>query len=187
MKKYLILLLSVFCLALSSCANGKENTVQNSVPEITQNGQSATDIQETEISGFEITETENTSNIIQSKEMEENIMQIKISTAEYELIYELNGSQAAKSLYSQLPLTTEVEPFSNNEMTFYPPDKLDTADTPLSGGETGSLSYYVPWGDVVMFYAPCTPNNSLYELGKIVSGKENIEKLTGEITISTYE
>ena len=90
-------------------------------------------------------------------------------------------------IYSQLPLTTKVEPFSNNEMTFYPPDKLNTANTPLSGGEAGSLSYYAPWGDVVMFYAPCTPNNSLYELGDVVSGKENIEKLAGEITVSVYE
>ncbi len=72
-------------------------------------------------------------------------------------------------------------------MTFYPPDKLNTANTPLSGGEAGSLSYYAPWGDVVMFYAPCTPNNSLYELGDVVSGKENIEKLAGEITVSVYE
>ena len=97
------------------------------------------------------------------------------------------NSQAAKELYAQLPLTMEVEPFSNNEMTFYPPQKLDTSGAPLSGGEAGSLSYYEPWGDVVMFYAPCDPNSSLYELGTILSGKEDIDKLNGSITISIYE
>lgn len=56
----------------------------------------------------------------------------------------------------------EVEPFSTNEITFYPPQKLDTMDTPLSSGEAGTLSYYAPWDDVVMFYDYCSPNGSLY-------------------------
>lgn len=121
------------------------------------------------------------------KSEEETKMQISIKDARYELLYKLNDSTAAKELMAQLPLTVEVEPFSNNEMTFYPPKRLSTANTPLSGGEIGSLSYYAPWGDVVMFYAPCSPNGSLYEIGKIVSGTENISKLTGTITISATE
>lgn len=158
MRNYVVFLSMIFCLVLSSCTKEAEAPA-------TENADTATQIEETE----------------------ESIMQIKISSDEYEIIYQLNDSKAAQELYSQLPLTTNVEPFSNNEMTFYPPDKLDTADTPLSGGKAGSLSYYAPWGDVVMFYAPCTPNNSLYELGDVVSGKENIEKLAGEITVSVYE
>ena len=114
-------------------------------------------------------------------------MRISVKSAGHEIIYELNNSQAARELYAQLPLTTDVEPFSNNEMTFYPPQKLNTADTPLSDGEPGSLSYYAPWGDVVMFYAPCSPNGSLYELGTAVSGKENIVNLSGSITVSAVQ
>ena len=117
---------------------------------------------------------------------EEEAMMISVKSDAYEIIYELNGSRAAEELYAQLPLTTEVEPFSNNEMTFYP-EKLSTEDTPLSGGEPGSLSYYEPWGDVVMFYAPCAPNSSLYELGTVISGEEFIENLSGTITVSPYE
>lgn len=121
----------------------------------------------------------------EEKEEEEN-MKILVKSDEYEIIYELNDSRAAEELYAQLPLTTEVEPFSSNEMTFYP-EKLSTEDTPLSGGEPGSLSYYEPWGDVVMFYAPCAPNNSLYELGTVISGEEFIERLSGTITVFPYE
>lgn len=113
-------------------------------------------------------------------------MRISVKSEEYEIIYELNDSKAAKELYAQLPLTTEVEPFSNNEMTFYP-EKLDVADAPFSDGEPGSLSYYAPWGDVVMFYAPCAPNSSLYELGKAIVGAEYIENLSGTITVSAAE
>ena len=119
---------------------------------------------------------------------EENTqMKIVITDGNYELLYELNGSTAARELFAQLPLAVEVEPFSDNEMTFYPPEKLNTADAPLSGGEIGSLSYYAPWGDVVMFYAPGTLSGSLYEIGKIVSGTENISKLTGTLTVSAAE
>ncbi|MDO4567147.1 MAG: cyclophilin-like fold protein [Oscillospiraceae bacterium] len=122
----------------------------------------------------------------ETKSKDEEVMKVSIKSAEYEIIYELNDSQAAKELYAQLPLELEVEPFSNNEMTFYPPKKLSTGDTPLSGGEIGSLSYYAPWGDVVMFYAPCSPNGSLYELGTAVSGTGDIAKLSGTITIAAY-
>lgn len=121
-----------------------------------------------------------------STEQEETSMRISVKSEQYEIIYELNDSTAASELYAQLPLITEVEPFSNNEMTFYP-EKLAVTGTPLSDGETGSLSYYEPWGDVVMFYAPCMPNSSLYELGTVVSGAEHIENLSGTITVSAVE
>ena len=130
--------------------------------------------------------TESPAEDTDSTEQEEITMRISVQSEQYEIIYELNDSTAASELYAQLPLTTEVEPFSNNEMTFYP-EKLDVTDTPLSDGEPGSLSYYQPWGDVVMFYAPCTPNSNLYELGKAVSGEEYIENLSGTITVSAVQ
>lgn len=69
----------------------------------------------------------------------------------------------------------------------YGRNQLDVTGAPLSEGETGSLSYYEPWGDVVMFYAPCTPNSSLYELGSAISGTEHIENLSGTITVSAVK
>lgn len=130
------------------------------------------------------TEKRDTTQDVQNEE--DDIMRVSVKSEEYEIVYELNDSSASKSFYEQLPLTTEVEPFSTNEMTFYPPQKLDTSDTPLGSGEAGTLSYYSPWGDVVMFYDFCSPNGSLYGLGEVVTGKENIEKLSGTITISEY-
>jgi len=114
-------------------------------------------------------------------------MRISVKNDQYEIIYTLNDSTAARELTAQLPLTLEAEPFSNNEITFYPPQKLNTEGTPLSSGAAGSLSYYAPWGDVVMFYAPCDSNGSLYEIGSIVSGIENVSSLTGTVTISIVE
>lgn len=120
-------------------------------------------------------------------EAEENeVMKIKVTSKEYEIIYELNQSQAAKDLYGQLPLTLEVEDFSTNEKTFYPPEELDIRDAPPANAEKGSLCYYSPWADVVMFYDYFGQGSNLYELGEVVSGKEEIEKLNGTITVTAY-
>lgn len=117
---------------------------------------------------------------------EENMNhQIQIETESGDiLVFELNGSSAADSLYEQLPLTVDVEDFSTNEKIFYPPEKLDLTDTPNAEMAVGTLAYYAPWGNVVMFYDTYNPNGDLYELGHVVSGVENIEDLTGKLQLT---
>ena len=113
--------------------------------------------------------------------------QIRVTCDGAEAVYELNDSAAADALYAQLPLTLPVEDFSTNEKVFYPPDALDTSDTPLAFGGTGTLAYYAPWGDVVLFYDEYSGNPSLYELGRIVSGGELVSSFSGEITVEAVE
>lgn len=114
-------------------------------------------------------------------------MRIRVSDGSREIIFELNDSSAARSLYEQLPLTLETENFSSNEKTFYP-KKLDVSDTPLAKSDgRGVLAYYEPWGDVVMFYDSFSPNSSLYELGKASRGADEIENLSGEIKVERLE
>ena len=125
-----------------------------------------------------------------SSETEENDMestQIAVTCGDMQVVYELNDSPTAQSLLSQLPLTVEVENFSTNEKVFYPPQELDTSDTPLAEGGAGTLAYYAPWGDVVLFYDSFSANGSLYELGEAVSGVENIGQMSGTITVETVE
>lgn len=125
-----------------------------------------------------------------SSETEENDMestQITVTCGDLQVVYELNDSPAAQSLLSQLPLTVAVEDFSTNEKVFYPPQELDTSDTPLAEGGAGTLAYYAPWGDVVLFYDSFSANSSLFELGEAVSGVENIGQMSGTITVETVE
>ncbi len=123
----------------------------------------------------------------ETQEREEYAMKISVKSRDYEIIYELNNSQAAKDLYTQLPLTLEVKDFSTNEKTFYPPKELNINDAPAANAEKGSLCYYSPWADVVMFYDYFGKGSSLYELGKVVEGKEDIEKLSGKIEITAIK
>lgn len=125
-----------------------------------------------------------------SSETEETDMestQIAVTCGDVQVVYALNDSPAAQSLLSQLPLTVEVEDFSTNEKVFYPPQELDTSDTPLAEGGAGTLAYYAPWGDVVLFYDSFSTNGSLFELGEAVSGAEDISQMTGTITVETVE
>ena len=113
--------------------------------------------------------------------------QISVRFGENVVVYQLNDGGAAASFYEQLPLTIEVEDYSTNEKIFYPTQQLDTDNTPLAQGGAGTLAYYAPWGDVVMFYGDYNENPSLYELGQVVSGGELVGEMSGTITIDVIE
>lgn len=130
--------------------------------------------------------TENRENTAGSTE-ETGARQISVQFGENTVIYELNDSPVADSLYEQLPITTEVEDFSTNEKIFYLSQELDTSDSPAAEGGAGTLAYYAPWGDVVMFYDDYSANSSLFELGQAVSGGEQIGKMSGNIVIDIID
>ena len=110
-------------------------------------------------------------------------MKINVKANGNTTVFELNNSPAARELYAQLPLSITVENYSSNEKIFYPPKKLNTTDTPLADAQAGTLAYYAPWGDVVMFYGSFGSAAGLYELGHAISGSEYIQKMSGTIQI----
>lgn len=97
----------------------------------------------------------------------------------------LNDSPAADSLYAQLPASFPVENYSSNEKIFYPARRLDTEGSVKAvSGAAGTLAYYAPWGNVVMFYGPFRPNGELYELGQYLQGDLPVEALAGEVRVT---
>ena len=118
---------------------------------------------------------------------EESDMQIQIQGENDEtVIFQLNDSTAASSLYDQLPMTIDVEDYSDDEKIFYPDKKLDTSKTPMAKGPIGTLAYYEPGGDVVMYYDDCGGASGLYALGEAISGIDQISQLSGLIEITKY-
>lgn len=109
---------------------------------------------------------------------------VQVTSDRVTVVFELNDSAAASALLDQLPLTVEVEDFGTNEKICYPPRPLDVSDAPHAQGGAGTLAYYEPWGDVVLFYGAYEPNDSLYEVGQATSGADGIEALAGTITIA---
>ena len=162
MKKLLSIFMSLCALfLLTACAKNEESI------------QIETAIQETR------DQTSNT--ILESEEI--SMRQISVKWNDKHVIYELNESPISTSLMEQLPLTVEIENYSTNEKIFYPPEKLDTRDSPLAKGGIGTLAYYEPWGDVVFFNGDFRENSNLFELGKVVSGEEMICEMSGTLTI----
>ena len=114
-------------------------------------------------------------------------MRMTVTSGDATIVFALNDSPAARSLAAQLPLTLDVQPFSSNEQTFYPPTALDTSGTPdITSAQAGTLAYYAPWKDVVMFYGSFSGGGRgvLFELGKAVEGADAIRELGGTITVT---
>lgn len=115
---------------------------------------------------------------------EESGMRLIVNANGQRIVFALNDSKAVKDLQRQLPLTIKVENYGGNEKIFYPPEKLDTANTPPARDvQPGTLANYAPWGDVVMFYGPAAPAAGLYELGHAIEGGELIGMLSGTILL----
>ena len=114
---------------------------------------------------------------------EKTAMRIHVIANGHTTVFKLNDSPAARDLYAQLPLNISVEDYGGIEKIFYPQEKLDTSDTPLANARPGTLAYYAPWGNVVMFYGSFGPAKGLYELGQAISGSDFIQNMSGTIDI----
>ena len=111
-------------------------------------------------------------------------MEIQVQDNTHTVLFMLNNSVAAESLYTQLPLKIMVENYGSNEKIFYPPTKLNISNTPSAEGPAGTLAYFEPWGNVVMYYGSFGRYSGLYDLGIAVSGGEHIKELKGEISVT---
>ena len=115
-------------------------------------------------------------------------MRIKISDGNHSIVFELNETSAAKSLYGMLPLEVKVENYSTNEKIFYPPTTVSFGVDCIEGDcPAGTLALFSPWGNVVMFYGAAGRYNGLYILGKAIDGADGIRNLSGTICVEKQE
>ena len=129
----------------------------------------------------EETEASQTESVIAVEE--EVSMKISVTDGMHTIIYQLNDSPSAKSLYSMLPMDIEVENYGSNEKIFYPEEKIDTADGIEGGGGAGDLALFSPWGNVVMYYDTFNSYPGLYLLGTAEKGADQVKDLSGTIHI----
>ena len=187
MKKFLYsIFVGMMILTLSACGTGDAGQSVESTPEtLSETGTSSAVLEQPESSeSLEVSSVDEVSSDIDIAEEPENTFrQISVQFGENTVVYELNDGTAADSLYEQLPLTIEVEDYSTNEKIFYPPQPLDTNNSPLAQSGAGTLAYYEPWGDIVFFYGDYNENPSLFEPGQADSGGDLVSGMSGTITI----
>lgn len=110
-------------------------------------------------------------------------MKISVSDGKNKIVYELNASGQSKSLYTQLPIKVQIENYSTNEKIFYPKEKIPLKNGIEGSGDSGTLAYFSPWGNIVLFYGKFSRYPGLFILGKAVSGAENIKNLSGMVSV----
>lgn len=112
---------------------------------------------------------------------------IRISSQGKSAVFRLYDTVAAKQLYQQLPLQLELEDFRSAQWMFFPPEKLDAADSETyHRGKRGELSYYAPWGDVFMLHKDFYAHDHMHRLGVVVEGIDNIAPMSGTAVIERY-
>lgn len=109
---------------------------------------------------------------------------IKLTIDKEEIFITLNDTEASRNFQAMLPLSLTFEDYNNTEKISILPKKLNTSDA-LEGydPEIGDFSYYIPWGNISLFYKDFRYSDSLVKLGTIESGMDIITNLTGDFTV----
>ena len=110
---------------------------------------------------------------------------IKLTVNGNEIFVKLYDNIASKDFLEMLPLKMTFEDFNNTEKIATLPNELSTEGLP-SGytPEVGDFAYYAPWGNISIFYKNFRYSNSLYKLGKIESGAEIFENMSGDFEVT---
>lgn len=108
-------------------------------------------------------------NVTESKAMtEEGTMKIQFVFDNSTVTATLNDSPSARDFVAILPLTLELEDYASTEKIAYLPSKLTKEGAPTGVSSTaGDISYYAPWGNLVVFYKNFGYASGLINLGKI--------------------
>ncbi|WP_243694178.1 cyclophilin-like fold protein [Vibrio viridaestus] len=96
----------------------------------------------------------------------------------------LENNEITRDFIEQLPLTFALEDYAQTEKIAYLPRKLITTNAPKgSKGMRGDISYYAPWGNLVVFYKDFGFANGLIHLGEINEGLERFTR-GGNLTVT---
>lgn len=101
---------------------------------------------------------------------EPTTMRIRMTFGDHTLTAALYDNPAARDFAAMLPLDLKIEDYSSNEKIAYLPRKLtEEGSGPFSNELPYDVCYYVPWGNLAMFYAPYK-HTGLIRLGRFDEG-----------------
>ncbi|KHT64423.1 hypothetical protein RJ45_06795 [Photobacterium gaetbulicola] len=100
-------------------------------------------------------------------------MQIQFVFDDRTISATLNDTPSARDFVGQLPLILDLEDYAHIEKIAYLPNKLTQEGAPAgTSAKIGDISYYAPWGNLVVFYKEFGYAGGLIKLGEIESGIE---------------
>jgi len=85
----------------------------------------------------------------------------------------LEDNPVSRDFYSLLPITANFEDFASKEKITYLPRKLSVKNNDANyEANVWDITYYIPRGNIAIFYKDYGPSKDLAKLGRIVSGNE---------------
>lgn len=122
---------------------------------------------------------------VNSAGLEENIVKIRFIFDDCSVLGTLKSSASTDDFVRQLPLTLDLQDYANTEKIAYLPNKLTREGAPSgTQSKAGDISYYAPWGNLVIFYKDFGYASGLIKLGQIDDGINCfISKETNRVTI----
>ena len=100
-------------------------------------------------------------------------MKIRLKVGDTVLTATLIDSATTRDFISLLPLTVTLKDYAETEKISDLPKRLSTENAPSgSDPSVGDITYYAPWGNLVIFYRDFGYSRGLVILGKIDSGIE---------------
>ena len=111
-------------------------------------------------------------------------MKIRIKIEHTELTATMVDSKTTRDFVALLPLTLTLEDYAGTEKISYLPKRLSTEDAPAgSDPSVGDITYYVPWGNLAIFYKDFGYSNGLVILGKIDGDIEALN-VSGPVSVT---
>lgn len=99
-------------------------------------------------------------------------MRVRFTVNDLAMTATLYDNPSARDFYSMLPLDLTIESYAHNEKIAYLPRKLtEDGSGPFGNEQPYDLCYFVPWGNLAMFYAEYR-HPQLIRLGRFDEGYE---------------
>lgn len=104
-------------------------------------------------------------------------IRIRITDGTWVLTATLEGSPAAADFASMLPLALTLEDYAATEKIAYLPRKLAVAGTPTGADPAvADIAYFVPWGNLAIYYRDAGYDNGLVRLGRLDNGVGSLQQ-----------
>lgn len=108
-------------------------------------------------------------------------VRVRMLFGDHEAVVSLVDNPSSRDFLSLLPLTMTFEDFNHIEKISVLPRKLQTAGAPSScDPDVGTFAYYVPWGNLSIFYRDFRHSSGLVPLGHVEWGMEALAAQHGD-------
>ena len=104
-------------------------------------------------------------------------MTIRIVVGQESAGAQLDDNLTSRDFISLLPMTVTLEDFAGKEKIKRLSQRLATGGSPaIQPASVWDIAYYVPWGNIAIFYKPYEPSPDLILMGRVISGQNILTK-----------